>query len=65
VTPLRSNSTEIAELINIQFIEEELTKKLLYFFIVNEVLIRSKDKGKEFVHSFGDLILSWVEHFIK
>ncbi len=38
-------------------------RRLIYFYIVNETIFRSKDSGFEYIKAFGDLLSDWVDIF--
>lgn len=40
-------------------------RRLLYFYVVNETIFRSKDSGYEYIKAFGDLMSDWVDIFAK
>jgi hypothetical protein len=66
----RHSAKLIAELTTAHFVSESAETKVLYFFIMHEVMTRSKDavseslfsyiSGVEFIIAFGDVLYGWV-----
>ncbi len=40
-------------------------RRLLYFYVANEAIFRSKDSDYDYVKAFGDLMSDWVDIFAK
>lgn len=40
-------------------------RRLIYFYVANETIFRSKDTGFEYIKAFGDLMSDWVDIFAK
>lgn len=40
-------------------------RRLIYFFVANETIFKSKDTGFEYIKAFGDLLSDWVDIFAK
>ncbi len=40
-------------------------RRLLYFYVANETIFRSKDSDYDYVKAFGDLMSDWVDIFAK
>ena len=40
-------------------------RRLLYFYVANETIFRSKDSYYDYVKAFGDLMSDWVDIFAK
>jgi len=38
-------------------------KRLLYFYVANEAMFKTKDKGLDYVKAFGDVMSDWIEIF--
>jgi hypothetical protein len=57
---ITSTSLETGSLIN-----RIAEKRLLYFYVVNETLFKSKDASLDYVKAFGDQLHHWIQVFIK
>ena len=40
-------------------------RRLIYFYVANETIFRSKDVGFDYIKAFGDLLSDWVDIFAK
>ena len=40
-------------------------KRLLYFYVANETMFRTKDQGFAYIKAFGDQLHNWIEIFTK
>jgi hypothetical protein len=40
-------------------------KRLLYFYVVNETLFKSKETSHDYVKAFGDSLHHWIQVFIR
>jgi len=66
----RHQAKQLGELIAQRYLDERAKsglaeKRLLYFYVVNETIFRTKDEGYEYVKAFGDLLSDWVDIFAK
>jgi len=64
----RHQAKQLATMISNSYTEEKPRsglheKRLMYFYIVNETIFRSKERGFEYVKAFGDLLNDWVDIF--
>ena len=66
----RKHAKQLAQEINNAYLEERAIKglaerRLLYFYVANETIFRSKDSDYDYVKAFGDLMSDWVDIFAK
>ena len=64
----RHQAKQLVTLISSAYTEEKPRqglneKRLMYFYIVNETIFRSKEKGFEYIKAFGDQLNDWVDIF--
>ena len=66
----RKHAKQLSQVINTTYLEERAIKglaerRLLYFYVANETIFRSKDTDYDYVKAFGDLMSDWVDIFAK
>jgi hypothetical protein len=66
----RHQAKQLTQTMNTSYLEERAKqglaeRRLLYFYVVNETIFRSKDSGYEYIKAFGDLMSDWVDIFAK
>jgi hypothetical protein len=54
------NAISTATSTNASLLNRVAEKRLLYFYVVNETLFKSKDASLDYVKAFGDLLHHWI-----